>query len=386
MIHSVNKNNCYGCGMCEIICPQKNRRIERSADGFYTPHIKDKLKCANCDLCKIICPYSNTKIVSKSISVNTYSAFSKDKETVKSCSSGGISYEIGKYFIHKGYKACGVKYNYELNRAEHFVARNIEELELTKGSKYLQSYTIDGFKELNSTGKWIVFGTPCQIDSIRRWIKLKNIEQNYILIDNFCHGVPSYLLWEKYLKYQAKKYNIKKISGINFRDKIFGWHNITISLSNGCNKINNSFRRFDLFYSFFLSNVCLNSCCYEKCQFKNFTSSADLRVGDLWGEKYAKNNEGVSAIVTFTDKGEEIIEKLKKQCVINIESPETIISGQTTKNLKMPLIRDNVIKRLSKERGSLKLIFIDSILPKMVFVIIPKTIFDKSLNLIKKIL
>jgi len=309
----------------------------------------------------------------------------KNEKTLKACSSGGIGYEIGKLFIEKGYKVCGVKYNYDQHRAEHFIADNIEDLELTKGLKYIQSYTVEGFKNLNSNDKWVVFGTPCQIDSIRRWIKYKKIEENYILIDIFCHGTPSYLLWEKYLKYQSKKHKIKNFTDITFRDKKFGWHDMTISLSDGFKRISNRFRKFDLFYSFFLSNICLNSCCYKNCKFKNTNSSADIRLGDLWGKKYQNNIKGVSGVITYNNKGEQIIKELKNSCVINNEQIDIITAGQVRNTLKAPFIRKKVIKDLAKKNSSIRFIFAYAIFPKMIFIIIPKALLFKLLNLIKKI-
>jgi len=383
MINLENKENCYGCGMCEVVCPQKNIKIIRSEEGFYVPKILDKNKCVNCGLCEKICPYQNKENVLKSRHLETYAIFSKDDKVLKTSSSGGVAHEISKLFFNDGYKVCGVKYNYEFNRAEHFIAEKESDLELMKGSKYIQSYTVGAFKKFDSKNKWLVFGTPCQIDAIRRWIKLKNIEDNYILVDIFCHGVPSYLLWEKYLEYQSKKHNIENFSNINFRDKKFGWHAITISLSNGLKKVNNRSRRFDLFYGFFLSDVCLNSCCYENCKFKNAKSSADIRLGDLWGEKYQNNNKGVSGVITYNNKGEQIIKELRNSCNINTEQIDVITACQIKNTLKTPSIRKKVIKNLAKKNSSIQVIFTCAILSKMIFVIIPQTILRKLLNLIK---
>ena len=55
----------------------------------------------------------------------------------------------------------------ERNVAEHYVASSLEELLQSKGSKYIQSYTVDGFRSINKNDKYLVVGTPCQIDSFR---------------------------------------------------------------------------------------------------------------------------------------------------------------------------------------------------------------------------
>ena len=40
----------------------------------------------------------------------------------------------------------------------------------------------------------------------------------------------------------------------------------------------------DLFYKFFLGNMCLGRACYKDCKFKYLNSAADIRIGDLWGK------------------------------------------------------------------------------------------------------
>lgn len=114
----------------------------------------------------------------------------------KKCSSGGAGFEIGKYLLGEGYKVCGVRYDAEKNRAEHYIATTVEELIPSAGSKYIQSYTVDGFKAINRKEKYLVTGTPCQIDSFRRYIKKFRCEDNFVLLDFFCHGVPSMLVWK----------------------------------------------------------------------------------------------------------------------------------------------------------------------------------------------
>ena len=79
-------------------------------------------------------------------------------KTRRICSSGGIGYEVGKKLISQGFKVCGVLYNSEKERAEHYIATSVEELIPSIGSKYIQSYTVDGFKAINrrkSTLLWV---------------------------------------------------------------------------------------------------------------------------------------------------------------------------------------------------------------------------------------
>lgn len=88
----------------------------------------------------------------------------------------------------------------------------------------------------------------------------------------------------------------------------------------------------DLFYKLFLGDYCCNPACQKDCKYKYTSSSADLRIGDLWGKEYVKNEDGVSALIAFTTKGQGVIEKLDN-CTL-IEHPlEIVAEGQMKYNV-----------------------------------------------------
>jgi hypothetical protein len=87
----------------------------------------------------------------------------------------------------------------------------------------------------------------------------------------------------------------------------------------------------DLFYRLFLEDVCLGPQCQEQCKFKYDQSSADIRIGDLWGKTYEKDESGVSALVAFTEKGREIVEGLEGVS-LQEHSFEVVAEGQMKEN------------------------------------------------------
>src|SRR5665648_245566 len=128
--------NCYGCGVCVIICPQKIINLELDKEGFYHPNIFDIDACTNCGKCLNVCAFYVEKISETAkIIPESFSGWSKNNQNLARCSSGGVSFEIGAYLINKGYKACGVKYNGELKRAEHFMAASVNDFTPSIGSK-----------------------------------------------------------------------------------------------------------------------------------------------------------------------------------------------------------------------------------------------------------
>lgn len=63
-----------------------------------------------------------------------------------------------------------------------------------------------------------------------------------------------------------------------------------------------------MFYRLFLSDACLGKACYEKCKYKYNHSAADIRIGDLWGDTYQNDDDGVSGAIAFTEKGKTVLE------------------------------------------------------------------------------
>lgn len=361
-----NLKNCYGCGVCVKACPVKIISLTENNNGFYVPQIKDQGRCVECGLCLDICAFNHNSICNTKESISYLAGWSNRPIIRQRCSSGGIGFELASALLHNGYEVCGVKYNIERERAEHFIASSEEDYAPSIGSKYLPSYTADALLQMDRKNKYLFTGTPCQVDSFRRYIRKMKIEDNYVLMDFFCHGVPSRLLWTKYLK--GLKEKIGEIKFISWRNKSIGWHD---SWSINADKLNNGesmdwhdsynlkirgkkhfyqsrWKGGDLFYRFFLGNYCLNHCCYKACKYKLTNSAADIRIGDLWGKTYSQNSEGVSGIVVLTEIGHKWINQLNN-CTLESSIREVILESQMSHSPVMPLIYKKLLDAL---RGS----------------------------------
>lgn len=359
--------DCYGCGVCATVCAKHIIELKLNADGFYEPFLADKSKCTDCGLCLDICSYTNNGLSLNSACIKSYAAWSNDEKVRSKCSSGGIGFEIGRTLINQGYKVCGVRYNVDKNQAEHYIATTIEELIPAIGSKYIQSYTVEGFTAVNRKEKYLVTGTPCQIDSFRRYIQKFHCEDNFILLDFYCHGVPSMLMWRKYVTWAEEQ--VGKLTYVSWRNKFVGcydswrmsidgdnigekvdWHDSYNLLLKG-DKIFLSSRlsQGDMFYRLFLSDSCLGKACYEHCKFKYANSSADIRIGDLWGNTYEENENGVSAVIAFTEKGDEVL----RQCNSTfIAHPfEVVAEGQMKTCPNVPSYSKDIWKILRNENS-----------------------------------
>lgn len=339
--------DCYGCGVCATACPFGIINMHLNQDGFLEPYLEKPTKCTNCGLCLSVCSYVNDIHEAQQSPLHSYASWSLDLDTRKRSSSGGVSYELAKQYIETGNKFCGVFYNTSNNRAEHYIASSLKEIQLSIGSKYIQSNTIEAFCNINRKEQYMVIGTPCQIGSFRRYIKKYNCENNFVLIDFFCHGVPSKLMWDKYLNEHSKGLGV--IQHISWRNKQRGWkRGYCISIDGINNKYQSYKEDGDDFFTLFLGNACLNNACYESCKFKYNHSLADIRIGDFWGT--SNNNEGISALVTFTLIGEETIKKAN--IALQEMSFDQVAKGQMRECARKPwyyaitmrIIKGNIIK------------------------------------------
>lgn len=348
-----NIKNCFGCGVCATSCGKKIISIELNREGFYEPRIKESDECTDCGICMDVCAFiqSERSLSKEDINIKAWAAWSNDENIRRKCSSGGVSFEIGKQLIEQGYHAVGCRYDIKKQRAVHYIATTVEDFVQSIGSKYIQSYTVDAFKQIKRKGqKYLVTGTPCQIDSFRRMIRKFRCEDNFILMDFFCHCVPSMHAWKAYIKMLEPK--IGEVTYASWRNKFeYGWHDSWIMGIDGVNTskpvdwndsynllirekktyIQSRWSNGDLFYKLFLGDVCLGSQCQIQCKYKYDQSSADIRIGDLWGNTYKDDQKGVSALISFTDKGREVVETLTN--VTLKEHPfETVAEGQMKEN------------------------------------------------------
>lgn len=343
---------CYGCGVCVASCPKGIISMHLNNNGFYQPIITNVAECVQCGICIKVCAFYHSELAIDLKPLKSWASWSNDILIRHKCSSGGIGFEIGRKLIKKGYKVVGCRYNANEQRAEHYIASNIRELVQSIGSKYIQSYTENAFKQINRTQKYLVTGTPCQIDSFRRMIQLFRCEENFVLMDFYCHSVPSMLLWQTYLKMFKTK--IGTVTHASWRNKFdYGWHDSWVMGLDGDDKaicvdqkvsfrdlfverdctIKSKKSQGDLFYKFFLGDVCIGPQCKKDCKYKYNRSSADVRIGDLWGETYQNNQEGVSALVAFTDQGLNLIKSMTG--ITLIEHPfEIVAEGQMKKNVE----------------------------------------------------
>lgn len=323
MIEIIKKSQCSGCGACASLCPQKSIAMQMDDEGFLYPLIKKDL-CNDCGLCQTICPVLSQKEKNNE-TIKAYAAWHKNDAVRKASSSGGVFTALAAYVLQENGVVFGAKYN-DNWEVEHGFIEQVEQIPLLQGSKYVQSKTGNAYKrarEFLKEGKLVLFsGTPCQIEGLLAF--LRKPYDNLITQDIICHGVPSPMAWSKYLQY----HQVKNIKSIAFRNKEEGWRKYSMRIEYENGKTYRKNLDDDPMLQVFLKDLCLRPSCYS-CSFKGKERISDITLADYWGVEHCESalqgDEGISLLITHTQKGEDLLHKVKDNLQIFVTDFERAI-------------------------------------------------------------
>lgn len=336
MIDIKNKKNCCGCSACVQRCPQQCITLSEDTEGFLYPKVNLKL-CTNCNLCEKVCPILTP--LSPQLPQHCYAGINQKEQVRLNSSSGGIFSLLAEKTIQEGGVVFGARFD-EFWEVKHDYTKDKEGIAAFRGSKYVQSRIEDNYQKAEKflkEGEKILFsGTPCQIAGLKKFLRKEY--ENLVTIDFICHGVPSPLIWRKYIDDISKNFIENKISStspqsstewksyiekISFRHKISGWKKysfyIKFSLPSKQDKKNTkelveSFSE-NLFMKGFLKDLYLRPSCYN-CPFKKGKSRSDITLADFWGIQNLypdwDDDKGTSAIFINNNKGIMLINKIKE--------------------------------------------------------------------------
>lgn len=314
MISIKLKQDCCGCSACAQICPNRCVTMTSDEEGFLYPQV-DERKCVDCGLCETVCPVINR--YEPQMPIESIAAFNQDEKIRLSSSSGGVFSLLAENTINAGGVVFGAKFN-ENWAVEHGHAETVEELADFRGSKYVQSYIGDCYnqaKDFLDAGRKVLFsGTPCQIAGLKRF--LRKGYPNLLAVDIICHGVPSPLVWGKYLN--DIKARLGEIEYITFRGKLRGWKNYCFcalkkvvdddALSTGEDPewgVYSPYRSND-YSKAFLQNYSLRPSCYS-CPAKSGKSHSDITIADFWGIQHIHpdfdDDKGCNLVLINSAKG-----------------------------------------------------------------------------------
>ena len=330
-----DQKECTGCFACYNICPKKAITMKEGKLGHIYPEI-DKDKCIDCNLCQKICP-SNKEIQLKE-PLKSYAMKSKNEDIRNKSTSGGAATIFAMNVIKKGGIVYGAN-NIQNGKFDFIRIKRKEELEKIKGSKYVQCYINDIFKnvkeDLLNNLQVLFIGTPCQISGLKSYLG-KDFEK-LIIVDLICHGVPSQRLLKDEIELIGEDF--EKVEKILFRTMESSGYNISIYQNN---KLKNYKKMEDSSYcKGFMSALFFRESCYN-CKYAQKNRISDITIGDFWGLKedsklYKDRDKGVSVILPITEKGIKFIEECKCDMTIEERTVEEAVYGNS--QLRHPSIK-----------------------------------------------
>ena len=321
----VSTEECCGCRACADICRIGAISFHEDKEGFFLPHV-DETKCVSCGRCLDVCPINNPVRHSRPESCLASQAINLKERDAGS--SGGIFGLLSILALSDGYVVYGAAFN-DLLKLRHQSARSLEELTPLLKSKYIQSDLTGVFKVIRDqikNGERVVFcGTPCQCNALQN--VLGNDNESLLTIDFVCHGVPSQHLFDKVITWYEHK-NKVIVKDFQFRYKGKGvkhpqsYRIVSEDLRGRVKETIGLHYQFPYYFAF-QTHISLRRSCYT-CQWACPGRCSDITLGDFWGidklDLGLVANEGVSLVVTNTNKGRQWIDRLISGGLINAKS------------------------------------------------------------------
>lgn len=361
MIKLADKFSCTGCGACASSCAANAIRMERDAEGFLQPVINTD-KCKECGLCQKTCPELHPLMRTDYSRQEAYAVISKNDRYVSS--SGGAFSVFARWVLKQGGVVVGATMDINLY-VHHIIIDSIEQLNLLRGSKYVQSDLKNTYKDVKKIlleGRKVLFtGTGCQVAGLYAFLGGKRYEGLLFTLDLVCHGAPSQGVFDSYLSKLQKKLALmsKNIEGFRFR-KLGSWdYRPAIKFSKS------KWRLLSLsenaYMDAFFKGIIFRESCFN-CQYCNTQRIGTFTIADFWGigrhgSKFSKNvSSGVSLVIDNLGILNEIKAELDKYAYIEKRTMSEAIVEQS--NLKYPMERlkerDFAIKSMMDERISLE--------------------------------
>jgi colanic acid/amylovoran biosynthesis protein len=299
--------------------------------GQYLPKI-DEDKCTNCKKCVKLCPGINIETFDErdfekrftGKHLESYSAYSKDKEILKNSTSGGtITQLILALNENDEYDGCFVLDfdTFKNEPARISLKKNKDKIKSSSKSKYVPASIYNIIDALNKepNPNYIIVGTSCQIYGIKNYIKKMKInDENLLFFGLFCDKTLNYNIID-YFQEKYSKDN-EKIVKFHYRDKEKnGWPgDVKLQFDSNREMILDKNSRIEL-KEYFQLERCLY--CLDK-----LNRYADISFGDCYIA--GKDQPGRSSIIIRTEKGKKVWEKYKDLFNWEKSSIESIKNSQ----------------------------------------------------------
>lgn len=356
MIDIKNKMDCCGCKACGDICAKDAISFKTDQEGIWYP-VVDKEKCVDCGLCEKVCPvlHPDFSDLGNSSEPVTYILQAPDAQDRLASASGAAYTLLARAVFEQGGYVAGHIWDGK-SHVKGYISSSPDDLEILRGTKYLQSDTEGLFKAVRDalkTGKLVMFsGCPCQVAAMKRYLRKEY--DNLITTDFTCMGIDSPLAFDKYFDSLEREYGAELIF-FKAKAKDVGWKHLTNKavFANGRTHLGINGEDANLKATFL--DVLVRPSCYD-CKFKGFPRIADITIGDYWrrSKDYdpLDDNTGTSYVILNNKKAEDFFKLCKPHCYYR-QTTHTHILGanpMAAKSLPKPIFsREEFYARIQNE-------------------------------------
>ena len=335
MIELAPYDLCTGCTSCANACPHHAITMQADGEGFLYPTI-DRNRCVECGLCTKRCPILSPLRRDNTNVPKTFALWSYPDRTVSS--SGGAFSAFARNIIKEKGCVWGAAF-VNKSKCKHIEAKSLDELVALRGSKYVQSELRDAFSKIKGElqqGIQVLFcGTPCQVAGLQAYLHKEY--DNLLTLDLACHGVPSDIVFQAYLKKLSDRKGVN-IDRFEFR-RLNGWGFApTVEIRS---KLRPIYGIDNLYMRAFDRSALFRSSCYS-CPYARLPRLGDCTIADFWGigrhGKPFKQNvlKGVSLVLANNKKGEEAVSQLENVFMEQRTLEEALIENH---NITHPSLR-----------------------------------------------
>lgn len=306
MINIEDKKDCNGCTACVNVCPVSCISMQTDDEGFLYAKANEDI-CIHCSLCVETCPIQSPW--DKKSPIKTLGAYNKDEDMCFVSTSGGVFTLLATPVLEDGGVVFGARFNENWQVNIDYVEQ-IEDLRLFRGSKYVQASVGDSFRKVEKflqEGRKVLYtGTPCQVAGLNHFLG-RSTYNNLLTVDVACHGVPSPMLWERYLQEVKHTYfGGEAITHVNFRYKYDTWRGYRLTFKNKEHTYSVP-RSEDPYMRAFFEGLSVREACYY-CTCKEGRSHSDITIADFWGAEHLEpemeNDNGLCLVIINSNKGE----------------------------------------------------------------------------------
>jgi coenzyme F420 hydrogenase subunit beta len=324
----VDQGLCTGCGLCAAMAPE-NAVMAFNTNGYLRPRFLAPITPQLDNVISSICPGYNLKLEQTDGDTDVIwgpivalrQGHATNKQVRFQGSSGGVLTALAGYLLESN-KVNGV---FQIRASEDeptqnqvVLSRNSNDVLAAAGSRYAPSSPAAVLGSyLEGEGTYAVIAKPCDIAAIRQWMRVDDRVGTKFpyLLSFFCAGVPSRRGAEKIV--EKLGFDEREVRSFRYRGN--GWPGFATAVSKSGETRSMSYAKS---WGDILSRQVQFRC--KLCP-DGTGEFADIVCADAWecdesGYPLFKEQEGLSIVLSRTNKGEKLVQQAMDQGVIALQN------------------------------------------------------------------